>query len=42
MFSEDGDNEDLRNLRILPRRRRQHGLPKRWYPTTTLHSVRTQ
>jgi len=41
---------DLRNVGILPqhytasqpRRWRQHGPPKRWYPTTTLHGVTIQ
>jgi hypothetical protein len=41
---------DLRNVGILPqyytasqpRRWRQHGPPKRWYPTTILHGVTTQ
>jgi len=40
---------DLQNIGILPqhytasqpRRWRQHGPPKHWYPTTTLHSVTT-
>jgi hypothetical protein len=47
---EDGGSMDLWNVGILPqhyiasqpRRWRQHGPLKRWYPTTTLHSVTTQ
>jgi hypothetical protein len=47
---EDGGSMDLWNVGILPqlytasqpRRWRQHGPPKRWYPTTTLHGVTTQ
>jgi hypothetical protein len=31
-----------RRHRLSPWRWRQHGPPKRWYPITTLHSVRTQ
>jgi myosin-crossreactive antigen len=46
---EDGGSMDLWNVGILqhytasqPRRWRQHGPLKRWYPTTTLHGVTTQ
>jgi hypothetical protein len=47
---EDGGSMDLWNVGILPqpytasqpRRWRQHGPLKRWYPTTTLHGVMTQ
>jgi hypothetical protein len=47
---EDGGRTDLWNFGILPkhctasqpRRWRQHGPLKRWYPTTTLHGVTTQ
>jgi hypothetical protein len=44
--SEDGGSMELRNVGILPQnytvwRWRQHGAPKRWYPTTTLHGVTT-
>jgi hypothetical protein len=46
---EDGDKIDLWNVGILlqhctasqPRRWRQNGPLKRWYPTTTLHGVTT-
>jgi len=27
---------------VTPRRWRQQGPPKRWYPTTTLHGITTQ
>jgi len=45
--SEDGGSKVLRNVGILPQhytvwRWRQHGPPKRRYPTTTLHDVTTQ
>jgi hypothetical protein len=48
--SEDGGSMDLWNVGILPqqytvsqpRRWRQYGPLKRWYPTTTLHCVTTQ
>jgi len=47
---EDGSSKILRNVSILPHhytvsqhiRWRQHGDPKRWYPTTTLQSVITR
>jgi len=47
---EDGGSMDLWNVGILPqhytasqpRRWRQYGPLKRWYPTTTLHRVTTQ
>jgi len=50
LYSEDGGSMVLRNYGILlqhytasqPRRLRQQGLPKRRYPTTTLHGVTTQ
>jgi hypothetical protein len=49
-YPEDGGSMDLWNVGILPqhytaslsRRWRQHGPLKRWYTTTTLHSVTTQ
>jgi hypothetical protein len=48
--TQDGGSMDFWNVGILPqhytasqpRRWKQHGLLKRWYPTTTLHGVITR